>query len=266
MDRLRLLAENGLRFHCQVVLCPGWNDGDALLRTLNDLSTLHPYAQSVALVPVGLTRFREGLDYIKPYDKKSAAELIRMSNEMQERFLHELGTRFVFPSDEFYCLSGLPLPTDEAYEDFPQLENGVGMLRMFETDLGFASEDEPVTKTPERTLVIACGTSVAGNMQKWCDRYAPKGTTVRVHPIINRFFGESVTVSGLITGQDLTDQLKDEVCDEILIVRDMLRSDGDLFLDNMSVTEARELLPAPLRIVRNTGPDFWRAISGQEDH
>ena len=265
MDRLRLLAENGLRFHCQVVLCPGWNDGEQLLRTLEDLSSLHPYAQSVALVPVGLTRFREGLDYIRPYDRESAAALVWQSDALQARFLKELGTRFVFPSDEFYCLSGLPLPEDGDYEDYPQLENGVGMLRMFETDLAFAAEDEPVAETPERTLVIACGTSVAGNMQRWCDRFAPKGTTVRVHPILNHFFGESVTVSGLITGQDLTAQLRDEKCDEILIVRDMLRSDGDLFLDDMSVTEARALLPARLRIVRNTGADFWRAISGQEE-
>lgn len=140
------------------------------------------------------------------------------------------------------------------------------MLRMFQTDLGFAAEDEPVAETSPRKLVIACGTSVAGIMQSWCDTYAPKGTVVKVHPVINRFFGESVTVSGLITGQDLTEQLRNEVCDEILIVRDMLRSDGDLFLDNMSVTEAQALLPAPLRVVRNTGPDFWRAISGQEVH
>ena len=136
---------------------------------------------------------------------------------------------------------------------------------MFETDLSFAAQDEPVTGTVPRKLVIACGTSVAGIMQSWCDRFAPRGTEVKVHPILNRFFGESVTVSGLITGQDLTDQLRDEVCDEILIVRDMLRSDGDMFLDNMTVTEARALLPAPLRIVRNTGLDFWRAISGQEE-
>ena len=121
MDRLRLLAKNGLRFHCQVVLCPGWNDGDALIRTLDDLSSLHPYAQSVALVPVGLTRYRDGLDYIKPYDRNSAAQLVQQAGSMQERYMKELGTRFVYPSDEFYCLSGLPLPQDEEYEDYPQL-------------------------------------------------------------------------------------------------------------------------------------------------
>lgn len=265
MDRLRLLAKNKLRFHCQVVLCPGWNDGAALQKTLADLESLYPYAQSVALVPVGLTKFRDGLDKIEPYNQQTASELLSMAHALQERFLQKLGTRFVFPSDEFYCLSRQPLPSDEAYEDYPQIENGVGMLRMFETDLRFATEDYPVAETKPRRLVIACGTSVAPYMQEWCDRFAPKGTTVQVKPIINRFFGESVTVSGLITGQDLVAQLRDVKCDEILIVRDMIRNEGDLFLDDMTVQAVREALPAPLRIVQNTGEGFWRAISGWED-
>ena len=264
MDRLRLLAKNGLRFHCQIVMCPGWNDGEALARTLEDLRSLFPYAQSVALVPIGLTKFREGLARIEPYNRETATEVVEMARALQARFLRELGTRFVFPSDEFYCLSRLPLPSDEDYEDYPQIENGVGMLRMFETDLAFAAEDYPVEETPPRRLVIACGTSVAPYMQTWCDRFTPRGTTVRVQPIINRFFGESVTVSGLITGQDLMDQLKDADCDEILIVRDMIRNEGDLFLDNTTVEEVRRALPAPLHITQNTGEGFWRAISGQD--
>lgn len=121
-----------------------------------------------------------------------------------------------------------------------------------------------MAETPPRSLALACGTSVAQSMQRWCDTYAPKGTTARVYPIRNRFFGESVTVSGLITGQDLTEQMKGVECDEIMIVRDMLRSDGDLFLDNMSLTEAQERLGHPIRVVRNTGPDFWRALAGLE--
>ena len=264
MDRLRLLAKNGLRFHCQIVMCPGWNDGEALARTLEDLRSLFPYAQSVALVPIGLTKFREGLARIEPYNRETATEVVEIARALQARFLRELGTRFVFPSDEFYCLSRLPLPSDEEYEDYPQIENGVGMLRMFETDLAFAAEDYPMEETPPRRLVIACGTSVALYMQTWCDRFAPRGTTVRVQPIINRFFGESVTVSGLITGQDLMDQLKDADCDEILIVRDMIRNEGDLFLDNTTVEEVRRALPAPLHITQNTGEGFWRAISGQD--
>ena len=265
MDKLRLLKDNGIRFHCQLVLCPGWNDGEVLLKSIRDLASLAPAACSVALVPVGLTRHREGLPEIKPYTRDMAAELLRTIQPLQKKFLQELGTRFVFPADEFYCLAGMPLPEDEEYEDYPQIENGIGMLRMFETDLRFAVEDYPVAETAPRRLVIACGTSIAAQMQRWCDQYAPKGTTVQVIPILNRFFGESVTVTGLITGGDLVDQLKDVQCDEILICRNMIRNEGDLFLDDMPLNDVRQALPAPLRIVENTGEGFWHAISGLED-
>ncbi|MCH5286201.1 MAG: DUF512 domain-containing protein [Christensenellaceae bacterium] len=261
MDRLRQLRDSGIRYHCQVVLCPGWNDGDALMRTIEDLRVLYPAAQSVALVPIGLTKFRDGLPYIRPYDADMARELIEQVRPLQRQYLDEIGTRFVFPADEFYCLSGLPIPEDEEYEDYPQIENGVGMLRMFETDLQFAAEDDPVAETPQRHLVIATGTSVAPFLQRLADQYAPKGTTVTVKPIVNHFFGESVTVAGLITGQDLVEQCRDVTADEILIVRSMIRAEGDLFLDDMTVDEVRRLLPAPLRITDSSGEDFWRAIS-----
>lgn len=265
MDKLRLLKDSGIRFHCQLVLCPGWNDGDVLLRSIADLRTLVPAACSVALVPVGLTKHRDGLAEIQPYTAESAAALIHTIQPLQQQFLEEIGTRFVFPADEFYCLSGLPLPEDEAYEDYPQLENGVGMLRMFETDLRFAAQDEPVAQTPPRRLVIACGTSIAAQMQHWCDALAPKGTTVQVVPIVNHFFGESVTVTGLITGGDLVGQLQGVSCDEILICRNMVRNEGDLFLDDMTLEDVRKSLPAPLRLVENTGEGFWRALSGLEE-
>ncbi len=265
MERLHRLADAGLRFHCQVVLCPGWNDGAVLEKTVQDLASLYPHAQSVALVPIGLTKYREGLPFIQPYTKQTAADLIASAIPWQKAFFRTLGTRFVFPADEFYCLAEQDLPEDETYEDYPQIENGVGMLRMFETDLRFAAEDDPVEETPERNLLIACGTSIARIMQGWCDRFQPKGTHVRVKPILNRFFGESVTVTGLITGGDLIDQLRDEVCDAILICRNMIRNEGDLFLDDVSVDEVRAALPAPLKIVENTGEAFWRAISGLDE-
>ncbi len=263
MDNLRLLKQNGIRFHAQIVLCPGWNDGDILIKSLNDLETLRPAIQSIALVPIGLTKFRDGLPYIKPYNRQMAIDLIEQVKPYQERFLREIGTRLVFPADEFYCLSGLPLPTDEEYEDYPQVENGVGMLRMFETDLLYAIEDLPMTETPPRRICIATGTSVAPFLRELAERHAPKGTTVEVCPIINRFFGESVTVTGLITGQDLVAQCKDVQADEIMIVRSMIRAEGDLFLDDMHIDDVRKLLPCPLKVVENSGEGFWRAISGQ---
>ena len=263
MDNLRLLKANGIRFHAQMVLCPGWNDGEILKKSLEDLEALRPAVQSIALVPIGLTKFRDGLPYIKPYNKQMAADLIESVKPYQERFLREIGTRLVFPADEFYCLSGLPLPTDEEYEDYPQIENGVGMLRMFETDLEYAAEDLPMTETPPRRICIATGTSVAPFLRELANKHAPRGTTVEVRPIVNKFFGESVTVAGLITGQDLVAQCQDVQADEILIVRSMIRAEGDLFLDNMSVDEVRAKLPCPLKITENSGEGIWRAISGQ---
>ena len=263
MDNLRLLKANGIRFHAQMVLCPGWNDGEILKKSLEDLEALRPAVQSIALVPIGLTKFRDGLPYIKPYNKQMAADLIESVKPYQERFLREIGTRLVFPADEFYCLSGLPLPTDEEYEDYPQIENGVGMLRMFETDLEYAAEDLPMEETPPRRICIATGTSVAPFLRELANKHAPRGTTVEVRPIVNKFFGESVTVAGLITGQDLVAQCQDVQADEILIVRSMIRAEGDLFLDNMSVDEVRAKLPCPLKITENSGEGFRRAISGQ---
>ena len=263
MDNLRLLKANGIRFHAQMVLCPGWNDGEILKKSLEDLEALRPAVQSIALVPIGLTKFRDGLPYIKPYNKQMAADLIESVKPYQERFLREIGTRLVFPADEFYCLSGLPLPTDEEYEDYPQIENGVGMLRMFETDLEYAAEDLPMEETPPRRICIATGTSVAPFLRELANKHAPRGTTVEVRPIVNKFFGESVTVAGLITGQDLVAQCQDVQADEILIVRSMIRAEGDLFLDNMSVDEVRAKLPCPLKSTENSGEGFWRAISGQ---
>lgn len=265
MDRLRTLKEHGIRFHCQVVLCPGWNDGDVLRKTLRDLESLAPAASSVALVPVGLTKYREGLDVVAPFNKETAAALVDMIRPMQKTFLKKLGTRFVFPSDEFYCLSGRPLPEDEEYEDYPQIENGVGMLRLFETDVKWAAEDFPCEVASPKKRVIACGTSVAPFLREIIARYAPEGTQIEVRPILNRFFGESVTVTGLLTGGDLREQLQDAQCDEILICRNTIRNEGDLFLDNTSVDDLRAALPAPLRIVENTGEGFWRAITGMEE-
>ncbi len=264
LPRLQKLKEAGIRFHCQIVCCPGWNDGDALVQTLRELASFRPAAQSAALVPVGLTRFRDKLEPLHGYDRGSAAALLDRVEPLRQEFLRTMGTRFAFPSDEFYCLAGRELPPDEAYEDYPQIENGVGMLRQFATDLFFAAEDEPVAETPPRRLHIACGTSVAPIMQRWCDALAPKGTTVTVRPILNHYFGETITVTGLITGADLAEQVRDVEADAVLICRNMLRAEGDLFLDDLSLDDVRGMIRSPLRVVGNTGEALWRAISGLE--
>ena len=261
MDRLHALADAGLHFHCQIVLCPGYNDGDALKKTLTDLSALYPAAQSAALVPVGLTKFRERLADVKPFTRESAKAVMDIAHDFQERLLKEIGTRFVFPSDEMVLIAGKRLPAEEEYEGYPQIENGVGLLRKFENGLAAAAAENTVPAVPRRVR-IACGTSIAPVMREWVEKYGPEGVSVAVQPIRNTFFGETVTVTGLITGGDLINQLKDADEDEILICSNTLREEGDLFLDDVSLGEVRAALKPKLTVVPNTGADLFRALLG----
>lgn len=266
MEQLHRLAEAGIRFHCQVVLCPGYNDGAILEKTLEDLVALHPAAQSVALVPVGLTAHREGLSPITPFAPDTACALIASVKDFQARCLTRLGTVFAYPADEFYALGELPIPPVEYYEDFPQIENGVGLLRMFIDQVEWAAKDGEVLPISEKKhILIACGTSVAPYLRQLHAQYSPSHITVEVRPIINHFFGPTVTVSGLVTGGDLTSQLKDAKADVICIVRSMLRAEGDLFLDDMSIEEVRAALPAPLCVTPNDGEAFYRVLMGHTE-
>ena len=262
MDQLHRIADAGIRFHSQVVLVPGWNDGDQLEKTLFDLAAFGEHVLSVALVPVGLTRFREGLPDLRPYTRDEACRVIAQAESWQKRFLKERGTRLVFPADEFYCIAQLPVPPDEAYEDYPQIENGVGMLRRFEEEMAIARrlDDHPVGE--KRRILVACGVSVAPSMRRWLEKYAPSGVDWTVQPIVNRFFGETVTVSGLLTGEDITEQLKDADTDEILLNAGVLRQEGDMLLDNMTVAELRSRLPAKLTLVGAGGDEFYDAVKG----
>ena len=261
MDRLRALADAGLHFHCQIVLCPGYNDGDALRKTLSDLSAMYPAAQSAALVPVGLTKYREGLAPVVPFDREKARAVMGIAHEFQDRLLKNIGTRFVFPSDEMVLIAGEDLPPEEEYEGYPQLENGVGLLRKFENGLAAAAQSNTFSPVPRRVR-IPCGTSIAPVMRRWVDTYGPEGVEATVQPIRNTFFGETVTVTGLITGGDLIRQLKDADEDEILLCGNTLRQEGDLFLDDVPLTEVQSALKPKVTIVPNTGGDLFRALLG----
>ena len=264
MERLKALSDAGLHFHCQIVLCPGYNDGDVLKKTLTDLSAMYPAAQSAALVPVGLTKFRQGLAPVKPFTRESARAVMEIAHAFQDRLLREIGTRFVFPSDEMVLIAGEELPSEEEYEGYPQLENGVGLLRKFENGLKAASEENSLAAVPRRVR-IPCGTSIAPVMREWMGRYAPEGVQVAVQPIRNTFFGETVTVTGLITGGDLMEQLKDADEDEILLCGNTLRAEGDLFLDDVSLEQVRAALKPTLTVVPNTGGDLFRALLGKSE-
>lgn len=269
MDRLKQLKENGLQFHCQVVLCPGVNDGDILRRTIEDLASLYPAAQSMAIVPVGLTKHRDGLAELKGFDAVSARNLIEYVKGFQQKYLQEFGTRFVYPSDEFYCICNEPLPETSAYEDFPQIENGVGMLRLLEQECQEAYEFLFADGFPEppagRNILIPTGVSARPFIEKLARRYAPAGTTVQVKEIINRFFGETITVTGLIVGRDLIDTLKGIPCTEIALCDTMLRAQTECFLDETTLDDVRNALGKPVRVVQNNGESFIRALWGLEE-
>ena len=262
MEHLTRFAENGMSFHCQVVLCPGVNDGPELDRTLDDLSSLAPHALTVALVPVGLTRYREHLYPLRPYTRGEAEQVIRQAEAFQARMLEKAGTRFVFPSDEFYQIAGHPLPDADSYEDFPQFENGVGLLARLRDEFETALRLDPDTPGAPRRVIMATGTSVAPFMEELIASHPIDGVQVRVQPILNRFFGETVTVSGLITGQDLVAQLRGAAADEILITESMLREGEDVVLDDMTLAQAQEALGVRITPVPDDGADLLDALRG----
>ena len=259
-------AAGKIRMNCQVVACPGINDGKELDRTLSDLAALAPHALTAALVPVGLTRYREHLYPLRPYTREEAQQVLSQAHAVQQRMLLQHGTRFVFPSDEFYQIAGMPIPDAESYEDFPQIENGVGLLARlrdeYETALRLDPDD---SGNRRRKVIMATGTSVAPFMRALIDKHPVSGVDVRVIPIKNRFFGETVTVSGLLTGQDLVDQLLGEDADEILITQNMLRQGEDIFLDDMTLQQAQQQLGKPIIPVPDDGADLLYILRGTEE-
>lgn len=248
MQRLTRLRDEKLSFHAQIVLCPEINDGEVLEKTIRDLYSLTPYAKSVAVVPVGLTKHRKGLYPLRKLTREECIKTIDMVEAMQEEFLKESGTRFVFAADEMYTYSNHPLPDEECYEDYPQIENGVGLLRKFESELEYELDymkDDIIKKTHGRQVVLhgATGISAYDFLQNLFDNsLAPLGIKIKLHPIRNDYFGESVTVSGLICACDIIAQLKGSDIKDLVIPHNMLRENDDILLDGMRIADIeREL-------------------------
>ncbi|MEW8973357.1 MAG: DUF512 domain-containing protein [Tissierellaceae bacterium] len=247
-----------LDINCQIVVVPGVNDGEELNRTLLDLSRLYPTIESVAVVPVGITRYREGLKELTPYDSNMAEEFLDCISIKQEGFLKELGTRFVFPSDEFFALSKRQTPSYEEYEGFPQLENGVGLMKSFEYEVEreLKKIEEPMDL--DKKYIIATGTLAYDFMKGLCHKIMEKfkGLDLKVIPIVNDFFGHNITVSGLITGIDLISQLKGIDSDGIIIPRSMMKSGEEVFLDNITLDEVSKKLKTKILVSGVEGKDF----------
>lgn len=255
---LKKFHEANLEINCQIVLVPGINDKEELDRTLKDLVQLYPSVKSVAVVPVGITKYRDGLAKVNPYDPVLSANLLDYINNIQGEFLSKIGTRFVFPSDEFYALSKRELPAYEEYEGFPQLENGVGLMKSFEFEVNkeLLKVDKKINHN--KSYIIATGTLAYNYMinisEKICTRF--NNLKLEVIPIINEYFGEKITVSGLITGFDLISQLKGKNIDGIIIPRSMLKNDEEIFLDNFTVEDVSKELGAKVIVSKVSGSDF----------
>ncbi len=253
LDILHRFVEAGLAVNCQLVLVPGYNDGDELSHTMVDLAKLAPAVQSVAAVPVGLTKHREGLTPLRPFTSEECRDVIARMTAMGDRMEEETGNRLFYPSDEWYIQAGLPIPAGEFYGDYAQLENGVGMVALLRDDFRAAlcdCEDAP----DGRQTVIATGTSAAPLLRELVADATAKWPSLkaRVVAVKNDFFGETITVSGLLTGRDLIKQLTGIPMERLLLPANMLRQQGDMFLDDVTVEELSQALSVPVTFVNET--------------
>lgn len=249
------LVEAGITINGQIVLCKNWNDGEELERSMRDLYQYLPVLQSVSVVPVGLSKFREGLEPLEPFTKEDAKKVIAQIEKWQKKAVEEFGLHFIHASDEWYLLAEEELPKEESYDGYLQLENGVGMLRLLQTEFQDALE-EVCGDSVKRKISIATGKLAAPFICRLMEDLTMKypETEVLVYDITNEFFGEKITVAGLITGQDLKKQLKgQDLGEKLLLPCHMLRSGEEVFLDDVTVSELSEYLQIPIEIVDSDG-------------
>ena len=262
MERMRMLADSGVVMNCQIVCCPGFNDGEVLQRTMEDLAELYPAVPSVSVVPVGLTKYREGLEPLTPFDRESAALLLDQVEGFGEKCLASTGSRIFFPADEFYIKAERELPADEWYEGYPQLENGVGMLRLLITEFEEAVDTVSADPVP---FTAVTGRSACPYITSLLDRAKQRCPELDgvVIPVENRFFGSSIDVAGLLTGRDIADQVRGKIHgDRLLIPRNALRHGDRVFLDDVTVEQLEEELHTAIRIVEQDGADLAAAFFG----
>ena len=262
LQKVRTLYEAGITMNGQIVLCKGINDGEELERSIRDMAEYLPCLQSVSVVPVGLTKYREGLYPLEPFGKEDAKEVLRIIHSWQKRLYEKWGLHFIHAGDEWYALVEEEIPEEERYDGYLQLENGVGMLRLLENEFNEAYEalegDSEV-----RNVSVVTGYLAYPYLKKLAERLEQKfpATTIRVYPIRNDFFGEQITVSGLITGQDLLHQLKGrELGDKLLLPCNMFRSGEEVLLDDVTLSQVKDALQVDVDIVKSSGQDFIEGV------
>ena len=264
--------EAGIEMNGQIVLCKGINDGEELEKSLRDLSRYLPYLRSVSVVPVGLSRYREGLYPLQPFTKEDAKKVLEQIHRWQKELFDRYGLHFVHASDEWYILAGQELPDEDNYDGYLQLENGVGMLRLlmeeFRDSLRQLEENGAMARWQgkKREVSAVTGRISAPYIRRMADRLEEKfpGLTVHLYPVRNDFFGEQITVTGLLTGQDIIAQLKGkELGEELLLPVNVLRSGENVLLDDVTTQDISKALQVPVNIVKSSGYDFTETILGR---
>lgn len=265
LKKIDYFYEHGIEMNGQIVLCKGYNDKEELDRTLKDLTRYCPVMQSVSVVPVGLTRFRDGLCPLESFSPEEAGEVIDQIEAVQKQCMKEQGVHFVHASDEFYILAGRDLPPASQYDGYPQLENGVGMLRLLLEETGQALETQKGDDRRDQ-LTIATGKLAYPYLEHCVKQVQTRFPNLKVSlvGIRNDFFGEQITVSGLVTGQDLIAQLKGkDLGSRVLIPVNMLRSGETVFLDDITLEEVQNALQVPVVSVKSSGYDLIAALTGE---
>ncbi|MBR5542977.1 MAG: DUF512 domain-containing protein [Oscillospiraceae bacterium] len=263
MNIMRRLSQAGIKLNCQIVVCPGLNDGEVLLNSISDMLSLGENVESIAVVPVGITKYRENLYPLECFDKEKAIETIEIVDKTGEECKKHRGERVVYCADELYIKAGLPLPQEEYYDSYPQLDNGVGLMTLLHEEFSSALE---FCDIPEKVnnFTVATGVSAAPFIRKLIDELSEKCNNIdrsEVYAITNDFFGKTIDVAGLVTGRDLINALKDkELTERLLIPEVMLRHGEDVFLDNISIADVERELGVKVVPVPNDGEKLLFAM------
>ena len=263
LELMPKFLRHGIRLNCQIVLCPGLNDRHRLEKSLRDLVSMGRGINSIGVVPVGITKYRKGLFPLKPFDGDDAREAVKTVERWQKHFLARSGSRIVYAADELYLKAGLPIPPFGDYEDFPQLENGIGMMALFKKQFDEEFEKTAWERRKTRRISVATGHAASGFIKGLAGllEKAAAGLKIDVYPITNKFFGQTIDVSGLVTGRDLINQLNGESLGEFLMIPgNMLKSDEGVFLDDITVDQVRQRLGAEVKICDVNGGKFLDGI------
>ena len=262
LKKVDMLYQGGIEMNGQIVLCKGVNDGEELERSIRDLTGYLPLLKSVSVVPVGLSKYRDGLYPLEPFTREEAKEVLKVIHRWQEKIYAEYGLHFIHAGDEWYLLAEEEVPDAERYDGYIQLENGVGMLRLLFDE--FRAGYESLTGDGRRAeLSIATAKLAYPYIRRMAERLEEKFPNIRIHVycIRNDFFGERITVSGLVTAQDIMAQLKDkELGERLLLPCNMLKADEDIFLDDYTVKDVADALQVPVHIVKSSGQDLIDAV------